>query len=73
MIQEISLALVMTKGMLQEWGNGLGQVMVINLQTLMIIDSIPCDSGAENMIRKGDYVYVTNSGGFGNSNKVTRH
>lgn len=59
------------KGYVTEWGNGQGQVMVINLQTLMVIDSIPCDSGAENMIRKGDYVYVTNSGGFGNSNKVT--
>jgi len=46
-------------------GSMTGQVYVINLTSLTIIDSIQVGSGPEQMLKLGDRVYVANSGGHG--------
>ncbi len=60
------------KGYITMWGSTGGKVMVIDLTTLQVTDSIPCGYGSESMIKKGKFVYVTNAGDFINSdNTVT--
>ena len=61
-----------TKAYVTEWGTTQGKVMVIDLQTLAVTDSITCSYGTECLIKKGNFVYVTNGGDFVNSsNSVT--
>jgi len=62
-----------TKAYVSQWGaNGLdGSLAIINLKTKGIVNTIPTGAGAEKMILLGNYVYVTNSGGYGNDSTIT--
>ncbi len=59
---------------ISEWGSDgvTGQLKLIDLTTMMVTDSVSV-SGPEQMIVSGAKIYVANSGGFGESNKVTVH
>lgn len=57
-----------------EWGlDGIsGQIKLVDLSTMTVQDSIPL-SGPEQMVVANGKLYVANSGGFGESNKVSVH
>jgi YVTN family beta-propeller protein len=57
-----------TKGYVSEWGTG---VKVINLGTNAVISTITTGSGAEGMVKSGNFVYVACSGGYGSDSVVT--
>ena len=60
------------KGYLSDWGDGFsGSVKVIDLNSYTVTNTIPTGAGANQMLLIGDQLYVTNSGGFGNDNKVS--
>jgi hypothetical protein len=61
------------KAYITQWGaNGIsGSLVVFDLKTRKPIKTIPLAPGAEKMVRVGDKVYVCNSGGFGNSQKIS--
>lgn len=52
-----------SKGYLTNGAYG-GEVLVIDLHSLSVIDEIPVGNGPENLIRYGDKVFVVNSGGW---------
>lgn len=54
------------------WGDGFeGKIAVIDLNTLSETQSFPA-SGPEQFMKSGDFLFVTLTGGFGNSNKLGR-
>lgn len=57
-----------------EWGaNGFsGQLKLVDLSTMTVTDSVAV-SGPEQMVVANGNIYVANSGGFGESDKVTVH
>ena len=61
-----------TKGYVSEWGTGFGtNVKVIDYNTLAITKTISVGTGPERMILLNNYVYVANSGGWGNDNTIS--
>jgi len=62
-----------TIGYVSEWVDFVskGQVKIINLVTNTIIDSITLGYGPDRMLMYGNYVYVLNSGGYGNDSTVS--
>jgi hypothetical protein len=52
-------------------GNFAGEVVVINLSTLQIVDEIAVGSGPEQMAIVGNNLYVANSGGWGIDNTIS--
>jgi len=52
-------------------GNFTGQILVIDVATHRITDTIPCGMGPEHMILYNDQVIVANSGGWGNDSTLT--
>jgi len=52
-------------------GNMGGMVYVINLESLIITDSIVVGNGPDKMVKTGNKVYVANSGGWLNDNSVS--
>lgn len=56
-----------------QWGaDGLtGSVAKIGLNTNSVLKTIPTGHGPEKMVRKGDRVYVANSGGYGVDSTLT--
>ncbi len=52
-------------------GNFTGKILVIDVATHRITDTIPCGMGPENMILYNDKVIVANSGGWGNDSTLT--
>jgi YVTN family beta-propeller protein len=61
------------KGYLSDWGedNATGTVKVINLNDFTVTKTISTGKGANKMIRKGDNVYVANSGGYEQANTIS--
>jgi YVTN family beta-propeller protein len=58
-----------TRGYVSDWfTNG---VMVVDLVTNAVIDTIPTGAGPEQMVMVNNNVYVTNVGGYGNDSTVT--
>ncbi len=51
-------------------GSLAGQIYIIDLRSLAIVDSIPAGMGPEAMVRNGNYVFVANSGGWGHDSTV---
>ncbi len=68
------VALNNNEAVVSEWGanNEEGQLKKINLSTMIVTDSVSV-SGPEQMVVSGDKIYVANSGGSGESDKVTVH
>ena len=64
------LAVNENKGYLTD-GNFAGRVLVVDLNTLQIRDTIAVGAGPEHLILKGDRVIVANSGGWGNDSTLT--
>lgn len=62
-----------TKGYVSDWGaDGLtGTVKVIDLTSYAVTKTIVTGKGANKMLKTGNFVYVTNAGGFGKDNAVT--
>jgi YVTN family beta-propeller protein len=58
------------KGYLTD-GNFTGRVYVIDIESHVITDTIPCGSGPEKMIMYGKHLLVANSGGWGNDSTIT--
>ncbi len=60
------------KAYITEWGaDGLtGAIKVFDLNSNTITSSIATGKGAENMLKVGDYVYVTCKGGLGNDEVI---
>ncbi len=54
------------------WGSDgvSGEIIIADAISLDIIDRIAVGGGPEEMMLVGEYMYVVNSGGFGNSNEV---
>ncbi len=50
------------------WDN---TVAVLDLTTNAIIKSIPCQTGPEQMLKAGNYVFVLNQGGFATDSLIT--
>lgn len=67
------LAVSPTKAYVTEWGFGTyGKISIINLLTNSITGDITINrKGPENMIKKGDLVYVTCKGAYGTDSVVT--
>jgi hypothetical protein len=61
------------KAYVSQWGtDGLtGSVLVVDLNTNAVTKTIPTGSGAEQMIKVNNNVYVTCVGGYGNDERVT--
>ncbi len=61
------------KAYVTEWGSGgFGKINILNLSTNTISGSIAIQrSGPENMLKKGNLVYVTCKGGYGADSVVT--
>ena len=61
------------KAYVTEWGSGgFGKVKIVNLLTNTIAGEIAITrNGPENMLKKGDYVYVTCKGAYGEDSMVT--
>lgn len=68
------VALNNNEAVVSEWGvnNENGQLKKINLLTMEIIDSVAVN-GPEQMVVSDSKIYVANSGGIGESDKVTVH
>jgi YVTN family beta-propeller protein len=62
-----------SKAYVSQWGTGgmQGEIKVINLGSNSVIKTIPTGKGAETMLKKDNFVYVTNGGGLDNDNTVT--
>ena len=59
------------KAYVSQWGSGVdGSLAVIDLITNNITKTIPAGAGTEKMVKAGNFVYVTNSGGFGSDSTV---
>jgi len=57
------------RGYVSDWSvNG---ILVMDLVTNAVIDTIPTGAGPEQMVMTGTKVYVTNVGGWGNDSTVT--
>ena len=52
-------------------GSAAGTVVVIDLSTLSVINSIDVGQGPEALLKVGDKVYIANSGGWGNDSTVS--
>ena len=59
-----------TKGYLTN-GSGAGNVLIVDLNTYQITGEIAVGNGPERLVSNGQYVFVTNSGGWGNDNTVS--
>lgn len=59
-----------TKGYISQWGNG-SSVMVADLSSNTIIDSIATGKGPENMLISGSKLYIANSGGYEADSTIT--
>lgn len=57
-------------GYVSQWGASTSSVEVIDLNTKAVKVSIPTASGAENMAKMGDKVYVACGGGYGTDSIV---
>ena len=62
------------QAVVSEWGaDGFsGQLKLVSLSTFTVLDSVSL-SGPEQIVVSDDKIYVANSGGFGESDKVTIH
>ena len=62
-----------SKAYVSQWGSGGVEegVKIINLTTNAVSGFIATGSGAEKMLKLGNFVYVTNSGAFGSDSTVT--
>ncbi len=62
-----------TKAYVSDWGaNGItGTVKVINLTTNKVTKTISTGVGSNKMLKVGNFVYVTNTGGYDNENYVS--
>jgi len=62
-----------SKAYVSQWGTGglQGEIKVIDLNSNTITKTIATGKGAEAMVRKDNFIYVTNGGGFDNDNTVT--
>ncbi|MBW6459413.1 MAG: hypothetical protein K0B08_02465 [Bacteroidales bacterium] len=56
------------KGYVSCWDN---TVKVINMHDFTVMEAIPTGAGPDEMIVAGDYLFVINSGGFGDDSTVT--
>ncbi len=52
-------------------GSGAGDVKIVNLATYSVSGSIPVGNGPEEIVSNGDFLFVSNSGGFGFDNTVS--
>lgn len=52
-------------------GSGAGDVKIINLSTYSISGSIEVGNGPEEIVSNGNFLFVSNSGGFGFDNTVS--
>lgn len=60
------------KGYVSDWGDGFsGKVHVIDLSTHSITKTISTGSGSNEMLLRGDLLYVANAGGFGVDNTIS--
>lgn len=62
------------KAYVSQWGadGGTGSIQVIDLTTNAIVKTIPTRPGPEKMVRKGEFVYVCNTGGFFLDSVITK-
>ena len=58
-----------TKGLVTDWSSN--QLFMIDLTTLMKIDSAKCGSGPEQITIANNKIFVCNSGGFGDDSTIT--
>jgi hypothetical protein len=61
-----------TRGYLSGWGaTGTdGYIKTIDLETLTVLNTTSTGAGTERMVRFGNYIFATNSGGFGKDSTV---
>jgi YVTN family beta-propeller protein len=61
------------KAYVSQWGTGglQGEIKVIDLNSNTITKTIATGKGAEALLKKDNFVYVTNGGGLDNNNTVT--
>jgi YVTN family beta-propeller protein len=52
-------------------GSFAGKVMVLNTSTMKVEDSIAVKNGPEHLVKSGNYVFVANSGGWGQDSVVS--
>ena len=67
------LGITSSKAYVSDWGDGFsGSVKVIDLDEAKIVKTIETDTkGPERMVRRGNNVYLANSGGFVADDRVT--
>jgi len=58
------------KAYISTWGND-GELLVLDIQNYTITKRIAVGQGAEQMVKVGNKVFVSNSGGFSNANTVS--
>ncbi len=58
---------------ISQWGDDgyTGSIAKVDLNTHLVLKTIPTGRGPEKMIRVGDKVYVANSGGYGKDSTLT--
>lgn len=61
-----------TKGYVSDWGaDGVtGMIKVINLENLTVTKTVAIGKGPNRFLKKDNFVYVTNAGGFAKDNTV---
>jgi len=64
------LAINDNKAYVSQWGEN-GAVKVIDLKTFTVSKTIATGAGSEQMLLHNNFVYVANSGGYGNNNTVS--
>ena len=52
-------------------GSNAGTVEIINLKTMQVTGSIPVQNGPEHLVKSENYVFVANSGGWGQDSTVS--
>lgn len=58
-----------SRGLVSDWSSN--KVFLVNLNTLMITDSISCGQGPEQMLIVNNKLFICNSGGFTDDSTVT--
>ena len=57
------------RALVSDWGKN--QVMVVDLETSTITDSIATGVGPEGILEHGGHIYIANNGAYGNDSTVT--